>query len=57
MTKQIQTSRIAKAASIAFAAAATVIVLSAITPNSAEAGPRYPFGIMGVSGMDLGSGR
>ena len=57
MTKQTQSSRISKIVSIAFGAAATVIVLTAVSSNSVEAGPRYPFGIMGVFGMDLGSGR
>ena len=53
----IMTNIITKATSMTFAAFATFVVLTATVPNSAEAGPRYPFGIMGVSGLDLGSSR
>jgi hypothetical protein len=57
MTTQSNTSFTAKAATIAFAAFATFVVLTSAMPNAAEAGPRYPFGLGSLSGMDLGSGR
>lgn len=57
MTTQTNTSFTAKATTIAFAAFATFVVLMSAVPNSAEAGPRYPFGPGSLSGMDLGSGR
>jgi len=57
MTTQINTSFTAKATTMAFAAFATFVVLMSAVPNSAEAGPRYPFGLGSLSGMDLGSGR
>ncbi len=57
MTTQSKTSIITKAGTMTFAAFATFIVLTSALPNAAEAGPRFPLGIMGVSTMDLGSGR
>jgi hypothetical protein len=57
MTTQTNTSFTAKATRIAFAAFATFVVLMSVVPSSAEAGPRYPFGLGSLSGTDLGSGR
>jgi hypothetical protein len=51
------TNIITKATSTTFAAFATFVMLTAAVPNSAEAGPSYPFERGSLSGMDLGSGR
>ena len=57
MTTQSETNIITKATTMTFAAFATIVVLMSAIPNSAEAGPRYPFGLGSISGTDLGSGR